>query len=287
MPKKKSTTKRNLLDTEMTIKEKAGGPIGQRFSLLRAILKELGAWDEVFPMRADLFTPEYVKTPEAAQQVALDIIGEMLHRQKRVDHREHIKMLDLLSDLGFEVVHLNTGEGDVASRRVSIERKEDDLISSLFDDRRLRQLGAMREEAEFSFLIVTKSFEQVRRDAQKRGLSVRTLIGYVASLCAVGYPPLFIANKKEAATLMSRIVNKIEDDVPRIYVPRPKAPHASEYRDAIIQALPGIGLKTRRLLVEEFKTLAGLCTASPEDIAGVNGIGQATAERVFEILHVG
>lgn len=285
MPKRKSTTKRNLLDDEMTIKERAAGPIGQRFSLLRAILKEIGEWDEVFPMRADLFTPEYVKTPEAAQQVALDIIGEMLHRQKRVDHREHIKMLDFLSDLGFEVVHLNTGEGDVASRRVSIERKEDDLISSLFDDRRLRQLGAMREEAEHSFLIVTKSFEMVRRDAQRRGLSVRTLIGYIASLCAVGYPPLFIANKKEAATLMSRIVNKIEDDVPRIYVPRPKAPDASEYRNAIIEALPGIGLKTRRLLVEEFGSLAGLCSASPEDIAGVKGIGQATADRVFEILH--
>ena len=285
MPKRKSTTKRNLLDDEMTIKERAAGPIGQRFSLLRAILKEIGEWDEVFPMRADLFTPEYVKTPEAAQQVALDIIGEMLHRQKRVDHREHIKMLDFLSDLGFEVVHLNTGEGDVASRRVSIERKEDDLISSLFDDRRLRQLGAMREEAEHSFLIVTKSFEMVRRDAQRRGLSVRTLIGYIASLCAVGYPPLFIANKKEEATLMSRIVNKIEDDVPRIYVPRPKAPDASEYRNAIIEALPGIGLKTRRLLVEEFGSLAGLCSASPEDIAGVKGIGQATADRVFEILH--
>ena len=285
MPKRKSTTKRNLLDDEMTIKERASGPIGQRFSLLRAILKEIGEWDEVFPMRADLFTPEYVKTPEAAQQVALDIIGEMLHRQKRVDHREHIKMLDFLSDLGFEVVHLNTGEGDVASRRVSIERKEDDLISSLFDDRRLRQLGAMREEAEHSFLIVTKSFEMVRRDAQRRGLSVRTLIGYIASLCAVGYPPLFIANKKEAATLMSRIVNKIEDDVPRIYVPRPKAPEAGEYRNAIIEALPGIGRKTRRLLVEEFESLAGLCTASPEDIAGVKGIGQTTADRVFEILH--
>jgi len=283
---RRSKTKRNLLDDEMTIRERAGGPLGQRFSLLRAILEELeGGWDEVFPVRADLFTPEYIKTKEAAQQVALDIIGEMLHRQKRVDHREHIKMLDYLSDLGFEVVHLHTGEGDVASRRVSIERKEDDLISSLFDDRRLRQLGAMREEAEHSFLIVTKSFEMVRRDAQKRGLSVRTLIGYIASLCAVGYPPLFIANKTEAATLMSRIVNKIEDDVPRVYVPRPKAPEPQEYRNAIIEALPGIGLKTRRLLVEEFGSLAGLCSASPEDIAGVKGIGQATADRVHEILH--
>lgn len=284
MPRK-SKTIRNLLDDEMTIKERAAGPLGQRFSLLRAILGEIGDWEDVFPMKADLFTPDYIKTKEAAQQVALDIIGEMLHRQKRVDHREHIKMLDFLSDLGFEVVHLNTAAGYITLPRVSIERKEDDLISSLFDDRRLRQLGAMREEAEHSFLIVTKSFEMVRRDAQQRGLSVRTLIGYIASLCAVGYPPLFIANKKEAATLMSRIVNKIEDDVPRVYVPRPKAPDATEYRNAIIEALPGIGLKTRRLLVEEFGTLAGLCSASAEDIAGIKGIGQATADRVFEILH--
>jgi ERCC4-type nuclease len=282
---RKSRTIRNLLDDEMTIKERAGGTLGQRFSLLRAILDEIGDWEEVFPMRADLFTPEYIKTKDAAQQVALDIIGEMLHRGKKVDHREHVKMLDFLSDLGFEVVHLPTGKGDMSSRRVSIERKEDDLISSLFDDRRLRQLGAMREEAEFSFLIVTKSFEMVKRDAQRRSLSPRTLLGYIASLCAVGYPPLFIANKKDAASLISRIVNKIEDDVPRIYVPRPKAPDVREYRNAIVESLPGIGLKTRRLLVEEFGTLAGLCSAAPEDIASIKGIGLETAQRIHDILH--
>lgn len=264
------------------------GPIGQRFSVLRAILAELGSeWKEVFPLDPSVFTPDSIRSEAAARQVALDIIGEILHRQKRVDHREHVKMLDFLSDIGFEVVHLNTGEGDVASRSVSIERKEDDLISSLFDDRRLRQLSAMREQAEFSFLIITKSYEQVRRDAQKRGLNTRTLLGYIASLCAVGYPPLFIADKREAATLMTRIVDKIEDDVPRTYVPRPKAPEANEYRDSIIQALPGVGLKTRRLLVEEFGSLACICNASVEDLEGVAGIGAATAERIFEILHAG
>ena len=46
---------------------------------------------------------------------------------------------------------------------ISIERKEDDFMDSLFDDRWLRQLGAMREEAEYSYLVVTKSYEAIKR----------------------------------------------------------------------------------------------------------------------------
>ena len=75
---------------------------------------------------------------EAIPVVKERIIQEMLGRHRRVDHREHYTMLSYLGDLGFEVVHLDTGQGDVATRRVSIERKEDDLTPRLLDDRRLR-----------------------------------------------------------------------------------------------------------------------------------------------------
>ena len=74
--------------------------------------------------------------------VGENILNELLSRRRRIDHREHPLMVAYFSQLGFEVVHLKTGEGDMAGKSVSVERKEDDFMDSLFDDRRLRQLGA-------------------------------------------------------------------------------------------------------------------------------------------------
>ena len=213
------------------------------------------------------------------------IIQELLDRQQKIDHREHWVVAEYLNNLGFEIVHLETGKGDVSSRRVSVERKEDDFLPSLFDDRRLRQLGAMREEAEFSYLVVTKSYNEIKADVAMRGVNERVLIGYIASLCAVGYPPVFLPDKHDAAELIRRIVEKVEDDEPRIYVPRPKGALPRDYRNAIIESLPKVGPKTRRKLVDAFPTVADLCNATSEDLSAIEGIGKKTAEKIYQCLH--
>lgn len=228
-------------------------------------------------------TAERVES-EAIPVVKERIIQEMLGRHRRVDHREHYTMLSYLGDLGFEVVHLDTGQGDVATRRVSIERKEDDLIPSLFDDRRLRQLGAMREEAEFSYLIVTKSYDEIKASLRDRKVSERTFISFIASLMAVGYPPVFISDRYDASLLMQKVVDKIEDDNHRLYVPRPKSPKPSEYRNALMEGLPNVGPKTRRKLTAIYPTIASLCQASVEELSEVEGIGAATAQKIVDAL---
>ena len=179
--------RKEILSDPEEVAKRMNGTIGQRMSLLRMVLEDLEMEPEMLPESASgELNPTYI---------GLNIVAEMLDRQRKVDHREYWLMKDYLSGLGMEIAHLHTGEGDVSSRRVSIERKEDDLLSSLFDNRRLRQLGAMREEAEFSFVVITKSWSEVKKDAAERGVSDRTLLGYIASMCAVGYPPLFIEDR--------------------------------------------------------------------------------------------
>lgn len=219
------------------------------------------------------------------ERLGSEILGEMISRHKRVDHREHWAMIEYLSDLGFEIVQLETGSGDVSTTKVSIERKEDDLLPSLFDDRRLRQLAAMRENADHSFLVVTKSYEQIRKGARERNVSDSVLIGFIASLCAIGYPPVFIGDRFDASKLMNKITDKIEDDKSRVYVPRPKAPDPGEYRNALIEALPGIGIKSRRKIVEAFPSMSRLCSASIQELEEIEGIGKKTAHRIHEILN--
>jgi len=213
------------------------------------------------------------------------ILNEMVSRHRKVDHREHWTMCAYLGDLGFEVVHLNTGEGDVSSRKVSIERKEDDLVPSLFDGRRLRQLSAMRETAEYSFLIVSKSYTEIKKGLQERQVSDKIFTSFIASLAAVGYPPMFIDDRYDAAQVMHQLIGKIEDDNHRLYVPRPKGAKPTDFRNAMVEALPKVGFKTRRKLVAAFPSIAKLVAASVDDIQAIEGIGQKTAEKIWHCLH--
>jgi len=217
--------------------------------------------------------------------VGESILLEMLSRHRKIDHREHPLMVAYFSQLGFEVAHLKTGEGDLTGMKVSVERKEDDFMDSLFDDRRLRQLGAMREEAEYSYLIVTKSYNEIKEEVIHRGVSEQVLTGFIASLCAVGYPPIFIGDKYDASIIVRKIMDKIDDDHARLYVPRPKSPKPQEYRNAIVEALPKIGRKLRRIIISHYPSLKELSDASVEDLQKIDGIGEKTAERIYDIFN--
>jgi len=274
-PANKTFKPQEILDNPAAFAEAASsGGLGRKLALLRLLS---GGSVEVGEI------PHSIE--ERCEWLGRAIINEMLDRQQKVDHREHWVIAEYLNNLGFEIVHLNTGSGDISTRSVSVERKEDDFLPSLFDDRRLRQLGAMREEAEFSYLIVTKSYQEIKEDVMMRDVNERILLGYIASLCAVGYPPLFIPDKHDAAELIKRLVDKIEDDDPRVYVPRPKGAKPSDYRNAMIESLPKIGVKTRRRIVEAFPNLASLANASVEEIMAIDGIGKKTAEKIHRILH--
>lgn len=177
-PANKTFKPQEILDDPLAFAEAASsGGLGRKLALLRLLS---GGNVEVGEI------PDSIE--ERCEWLGRAIINEMLDRQQKVDHREHWVIAEYLNNLGFEIVHLNTGSGDISTRSVSVERKEDDFLPSLFDDRRLRQLGAMREEAEFSYLVVTKSYEDIKMDVMSRDVNERILLGYIASLCAVGYP---------------------------------------------------------------------------------------------------
>ena len=139
----------------------------------------------------------------------------------------------------------------------------------------------MREEAEYSYLVVTKSYEAIKRS--RRGVGEQVLTGFVAALCAVGYP-VFIEDKWDAAVVMRKIMDKIDDDTTRLYVPRPRSPKPQEYRNALIEALPKVGIKTRRKIVQAFPSMADLCGATVEQLVEIEGIGQKTAERIVRFF---
>ncbi|MBP04028.1 MAG: hypothetical protein CMA72_04505, partial [Euryarchaeota archaeon] len=71
----------------------------------------------------------------------------------------------------------------------------------------------------------------------------------------------------------------------RLYVPRPKGANPTDFRNAMVEALPKVGFKTRRKLVAAFPSIAKLVAASVDDIQAIEGIGQKTAEKIWHCLH--
>ena len=213
------------------------------------------------------------------------IVELMLERELKVDHREYWLMLDYIQEVGFEVTHLDTGSGDYSSKRVSIERKASDLVGSVWDDRLYRQLSMMTEMSEHSFVIITRDYKKLKRDLNKRGVNQQVLLGFIASMCAMGYPPLFIPDEYDASALIAKLIHKLEDDQNRLYSPRPKKPTPEAYRNAILESLPGVGYKLRKRMLKLFPTIEALCSASITDIQEVDGIGAKMAERIYSALH--
>ena len=213
------------------------------------------------------------------------IVEMMLERELKADHREYWLMLDYIQEVGFEVTHLNTGDGDYSSKKVAIERKASDLVGSVWDERLYSQLSMMTELSDYSFVIITRDYKKLKRDLSKRGVNQQVLLGFIASMCAMGYPPVFIPDEYDAAALIGKIIHKIEDDQNRLYSPRPKKPTPEAYRNAIMESLPGIGYVLRKRMLKLFPTIEALCSASASDIQKVDGIGAKMAERIFSALH--
>lgn len=259
-----------LADEDAFAKQIKKGRLGNLLALLRWATK-------VDPL---------VTNGEGRVDSLLKAIGQYhLDHPMRVDHREHWTMVEWARELGWEVSHLETGSGDYRSERVAFERKEGDFSPSVYDRRLARQLTAMREAAEFSFLVITRSWEDVKEDLAKRGVSEEVLIGIVASCCVSGYPPLFIPNGFDATRLMQRIALKADDDRHRLYVPRPSKPEPKGYAVAMIEALPGVGKVMAKKLLKHFGSVRMLTDASEEDLMQVAGIGSTLSQRILEVLN--
>ena len=155
---------------------------------------------------------------------------------------------------------------------------------SVYDRRLSRQLTAMREEAPFSFLVVTRTWADVKQDLAERGVSDEVLIGIVASCCLSGYPPVFIGSGYDAIRLMERIARKAQEDRNRIYTPRPDKPAPEEYAIALVESLPGVGRTRAKVILKHFGSIKNLVLASAEDVCKVKGIGIKTAERIISVF---
>jgi DNA excision repair protein ERCC-4 len=200
-----------------------------------------------------------------------------------VDDRERAdgKVLAALAAQGearLEIVRLGVGDYRV-ERRVVVERKTAaDFGASLIDGRLFAQAAALALAPERAVLIL-EGCDQAWRDT---GVRREALQGALITIGVFfGVAVLRSDDAEETARLLVYLGRQaqraLQGGLPRPGY-RPKGRRARQL--FLLQGLPGVGPARAARLLERFGSVQAVVSASADDLASVDGIGQKTAARM-------
>ncbi len=102
---------------------------------------------------------------------------------------------------------------------------------------------------------------------------------------------LFQPGKREPVMLPQNsaaffLVQRIRDEAHRFALSYHKKLRSKTIRDSLIDFIPGIGEKKKKLLLSKFKSIAHIRSATIEELKELPGIGNKTAQKIKDILEV-
>ncbi len=189
-----------------------------------------------------------------------------------------------LSKMGLEVRLKNLAAGDyLLTPHVAIERKTTaDFIQSIFDRRLFQQAQSLRAHFLHPIWLLEET-ENPGREIQAR--AYRGALLYLSVLNHI--PIVYSKNAGDSAELIFAILQLLCQESDRHFSlhPKKRTTSLSLTQRYVLETLPGIGPHLAEELLKRFGSLQALCTAAPEELMQISGIGRARAGKIHEILH--
>jgi DNA excision repair protein ERCC-4 len=201
-----------------------------------------------------------------------------------VDDREPedgpLRHLRAMPDVEVTVGRLEVGDYCVDDRFV-VERKTiSDFSASVCDGRFFRQACKLASAARRPALILEGS-------SQASSLSRESLQGALVTLTLIlGVPLLRSLDAEETARLMCYASRQLSRHVRGAVTRHGYRPKGKRKRQLhILQGLPGIGPARAERLLDAFGSVAYVFAATEEELAALDGFGDATASRIAATIH--
>jgi Fanconi anemia group M protein len=191
-----------------------------------------------------------------------------------VDYREKNSLVPSeLIHLGLEIEFKELKIGDYIVNNIAIERKTvSDFLSSMINKRLLNQLEELHQYENKLLIIEGIEEQELYNDKEEKqeGIHSNSIRGFLLSISLKHkIPIIFSKNSQDTAKFIELIAKKKQVES-SLNVTK-KSLNSSERMQFILEGFPGIGPKTAKRLLQEFKSLQGVFNANSNDIQKLIG----------------
>ncbi len=201
-----------------------------------------------------------------------------------IDYREKNSLVvSKLIGLGFDINFETLKVADYIVKDVAIERKTvSDFISSMVNRRLLKQLEELQQYKNKLLIVEGVEEQELYTDSEeKTGIHPNSVRGFLLSIVLkYKVPIIFTKNPEDTAKFISVLSKRKEKEI-SLNVMK-KTLDKKEQMQFIIESFPGIGPKTSKKVLEEFKTIKNIINASEEELRKIVG---KKAEIVYKIIN--
>jgi len=201
-----------------------------------------------------------------------------------IDYREKNSLIPSeLIDLGLETEFKDLKVADYIVRGVAVERKTvSDFVSSMINGRLLKQLEEISQYKDRLLIVEGTDDQELYTDSEDwAGMHPNSIRGFLLSiLLKYKIPIIFTKNYEDTAKFLSVLSKRKSREIPLNV--KKKTLNKKEQIQFTIESFSGIGPKTAKKLLKEFKTINNIINASEEELKEVIGKKAESMKRIIE-----